>query len=176
MSIETVQLFLALLAVLAAAGTVVILGVAVVRRRDLLEQLRSSALALAWAVATTSTAGSLYLSEVAGYEPCRLCWYQRFAMYPMVLILGYAIYRRSRSAAWTSMVLSGIGIGIAGYHVALQRIPDIGDGSCSVDVPCTGIYVEELGFITIPTMALVGFVTIGVLLAVWLRPEVEVAT
>lgn len=176
MSIETVQLFLALLAVLAAAGTVFIIGAALLRRRDLLEQLRSSVLVLAWAVATTSTAGSLYLSEVAGYQPCRLCWYQRFAMYPLVLVLAYAIYKRSRYAAWTAMVASGIGLGIAGYHVALQRLPNLGDGSCSVDVPCTGIYVEELGFITIPTMALVGFITIGVLLAVWLRPGVEVAT
>ena len=176
MSIETVQLFLALLAVLAAAGTVLILGVALLRRRRLLEHLRSSVLFLALAVATASTAGSLYLSEIAGYEPCRLCWYQRFAMYPLILVLGYAIWKQSRYAAWTAMVVSGIGIGIAGYHVALQRIDGIGDGSCSVDVPCTGIYVEELGFITIPTMALVGFVTIGVLVAVWLRPEVEVAT
>lgn len=176
MSIETVQLFLALLAVLAAAGSVFILGAAVFRRRDLLEALRSTAVPLAWLVATTSTAGSLYLSEIAGYEPCRLCWYQRFAMYPLILVLGYAILRNSRAATWIGLVMSGIGMGISGYHVALQRLPDLDMGTCSLDVPCTGIYVEELGFITIPTMALVGFITIGVLLAVRLRPNPEVLT
>ena len=38
--------------------------------------------------------GSLYYSEVAGFMPCEYCWYQRIAMYPLVVILGIAIVRR----------------------------------------------------------------------------------
>ena len=53
------------------------------------------ALWVAAVVALTATAGSLYFSEVAGFEPCALCWYQRIAMYPLVLILGIAAAART---------------------------------------------------------------------------------
>lgn len=176
MSTETVQLFLALLAVLAAAGTVYVLVNWAMGRREVLDQLSSTAVLIAWLVATTSTVGSLYLSEVAGYDPCRLCWYQRYAMYPLILVLGYALLRRNRIATIVGLAMAGIGAAIAGYHVALQRLPDLDVGSCSATNPCTGRWMEELGFITIPTMALVGFIAIGVLLTLRLRFDAEVAT
>ena len=79
-----VATFLALLALTALAGLVLIIVLAVMGR---LEPVRSAlglgALWLAFAVALTATAGSLYFSEVAGLEPCTLCWYQRIAMYPL---------------------------------------------------------------------------------------------
>lgn len=40
------------------------------------------ALFAAWVVACVATLGSLYLSEILGYEPCKLCWFQRILMYP----------------------------------------------------------------------------------------------
>jgi disulfide bond formation protein DsbB len=175
MSIDTVQLFLALLAVVAAAGTVYVLASWITGRTDVLDQISSSALMLAWLVATTATAGSLYLSEVAGYNPCRLCWWQRYAMYPLILVLGFAIIRRVRIATWVGLAMTTVGAGIATYHVIIQRLPDLGSGACSVSAPCTGRYMEELGFITIPTMALVGFITIGVLLSLRLTRDTEVA-
>ncbi|MEX2556105.1 MAG: universal stress protein [Actinomycetota bacterium] len=55
---------------------------------------RPAALPLAWAVALVATTGSLYYSEVAGYVPCTICWYQRVAMYPMALVLCIASFRR----------------------------------------------------------------------------------
>ena len=61
---------------------------------DLRSRLAPMALTLAWGVALLATAGSLYFSEVANYLPCTLCWYQRIAMYPLVLILGIAVLRR----------------------------------------------------------------------------------
>lgn len=175
MSTDTVQLFLALLAVIAAVGTVYVLVVWVSRRDTALEQVRSAALGLGWLVATTATAGSLYLSEVAGYNPCRLCWWQRFAMYPLIVVLGFAILRRNRVASWVGLAMTTIGAGIAGYHTVLQRLPSLDSGACSVSTPCTGIYMKELGFITIPNMALVGFITIGVLLSLRLTRDKEVA-
>lgn len=38
--------------------------------------------------------GSLYYSEVRGFEPCTFCWYQRILMYPIVLISGIALYQK----------------------------------------------------------------------------------
>ena len=45
--------------------------------------------------AAVCLAGSLYFSEVAHFPPCHLCWLQRFCMYPLVPILGFAAWRHA---------------------------------------------------------------------------------
>jgi len=164
-----VTTFLALLALFAAAGVVVILVLAAAGWLDgVREMLGAAPLWLAFAVAATATAGSLYLSEVAGFVPCALCWYQRIAMYPLVIILGIAAWRGDVGVRRYVVPLGGIGAIIAAYHVALQRMPGLPSGACSLDAPCTLIYVERFGFVTIPVMALIGFVAILTLLVVLL--------
>ncbi len=120
------------------------------------------ALPLATAIAATATGGSLLLSEVAGYLPCVLCWYQRIAMYPLVLILGIAAVRGDREVWRTAVPLSAIGAGIAVWHILLEQNPGWG-GPCDDAAPCTILWVEELGFLTLPTMALIAFVAISTL-------------
>ena len=56
-------------------------------------------LVVAWMLATVSTAGALFMGEVMGMTPCNLCWFQRIAMFPLVLILGVAAYRNDREGA-----------------------------------------------------------------------------
>jgi disulfide bond formation protein DsbB len=60
---------------------------------------------------------------------------------------------------------------VAAYHVLLQRIPGLPSGSCSLEAPCSAIDLERFGFITIPVMALVGFVSILTLLWVLREPD-----
>jgi disulfide bond formation protein DsbB len=129
------------------------------------------ALWLAFGVAATATAGSLYLSEVAGFVPCSLCWYQRIAMYPLVVLLGLAAWRRDSGIRLYVAPLATIGALIAAYHVALERVPTLPSGACSLDAPCTVIWFERFGFVTIPVMALVGFLSILALVVVALRPD-----
>ena len=110
----------------------------------------------ATAVAVFSTAGSLIYSEVVGFIPCKFCWYQRYLMYPiaLVLILGFfnkQIYRLS--------YISFIGFFIGLYHVYLQNGGG-GGGSCAIDVPCNLKYVDIFGFISIPVMAASAFLSI----------------
>jgi disulfide bond formation protein DsbB len=109
MSTETVTTFLALLAVVALVVVVLSAGTAVVAKlrgatprwaADTRAAVAPVALPLATAVALTCTLGSLYLSEVAKFPPCILCWYQRIAMYPLVVILAVASLRRDRSVKW----------------------------------------------------------------------------
>ncbi|MEF2965021.1 disulfide oxidoreductase [Paenibacillus sp. M1] len=122
---------------------------------------------LAWLVSLVATAGSLYLSEILHYEPCRLCWFQRIFMYPQVIILGIAAYRNDRSAAIYAIPLSAIGGSISVYHYAEQKIPALAKLlPCKVGIPCNFDYLNWWGFITIPLMALVAFVLIIVLMAV----------
>lgn len=156
---------LALLAILVAVVTTV----ALVRRR-VPDWLRDEvALPLATAIAATATGGSLLLSEVAGYLPCTLCWYQRIAMYPLVIVLGVAAARGDREVWRTVLPLTTIGSAIALWHIAIENNPTWG-GPCEDAAPCTIIWVEEFGFLTLPTMALVAFVAISVLSLAARRP------
>ena len=150
-----------LLALVAIAVTV-FTAIALVRGRVPSWLRDDVALPLATAIAATATGGSLLLSEVAGYLPCALCWYQRIAMYPLVLIVGVAAVRGDREVWRTAVPLSAIGGAIAIWHILIEQNPGWG-GPCDDTAPCTIIWVEELGFLTLPTMALIAFAAIGVL-------------
>jgi disulfide bond formation protein DsbB len=137
----------------------------------LLADVRQWALPLAAAVALTTTLGSLYYSEIADFVPCRLCWYQRIAMYPLPLILGIAAWRRDADIRWYALPIAGVGAAISVYHSWLQAFPpESGSTFCTPDAPCTARHVWEFGFVSIPFMALTAFLTVGAL--VWLaRPS-----
>ncbi|PPA72448.1 disulfide oxidoreductase [Jeotgalibacillus proteolyticus] len=118
----------------------------------------------AWATSFLATMGSLYFSEIRGYTPCDLCWYQRIFMYPIVLLLGAAIVKKDAKAALYSAVLSGVGGLVSIYHYSIQKLDFLSDSApaCGL-VPCTGQYINWLGFITIPFLALTAFIIIFVL-------------
>ena len=120
---------------------------------------------LTWLVATTATAGSLYFSEVAGFIPCQLCWYQRIAMYPLSLVLAIAALRDDLDVRRYVLPVAGIGAGISIYHYLLQWFPQLETTTCDPAAPCAAFYVREFGFVSIPFMALMGFLTIIVGLA-----------
>jgi Disulfide bond formation protein DsbB len=156
-----VATFLAVLALVALAGVIVVLVAAVIRRLDPIRNaVGSGALWLAFAIALTATAGSLYFSEVAHLEPCTLCWYQRIAMYPLALMLGIAAWRGDWGIRRYAGPLATIGAVIAAYHVVLQRVPTLPSAGCSLTLPCSAIDLERFGFVTIPVMALIGFIAI----------------
>lgn len=129
-------------------------------------QIEDSALGLAWIVALVATLGSLYLSEIAHFPPCTLCWLQRIAMYPLVVVLGIGALRSDHNVGWYALPLVGIGAAIAFYHALVQRVPSLQQAtSCSAEAPCNAMWVHEFGIVTIPVMALGAFLVIGVLLA-----------
>jgi disulfide bond formation protein DsbB len=179
---DGVVTFLALLAVLCicflltTAVCAVVVGVRALTRRgepatpapsgrmtSLRDALGTVALSLAFAVALTTTLGSLYLSERLKLPPCKLCWYQRIAMYPQVLILGVAALRRDVMVKWYSVPLLIAGLGVATYHYALERFPDTVKFACTTDVACETVWIWKFHFLSIPGMAWVAFATIAVL-------------
>lgn len=122
---------------------------------------RETLLFAAWATSIVAMFGSLYFSEIRQYEPCLLCWYQRILMYPFALILGIAVVRKDYQIAFYTMVMSGAGALISIYHYSLQKVPFMADNAVTCGrVPCTGQYINWLGFITIPFLALTAFVII----------------
>lgn len=116
-----------------------------------------------------ATLGSLYFSEIADYLPCKYCWYQRIAMYPIAAIMAAALIFRDRAALRYSLLLSSIGLAISIYHIQLQIFPDQGSNSCAINNPCTAKWVEAFGFVTIPQMAGATFAIIVVASVVGLR-------
>ena len=171
--VDAVTLFLALLAVVAQVSVVTAVVLLLGRRvspaldrvgRRVAAAVGPHALVFALAVAIVATSGSLYLSEEANFLPCKLCWYQRIAMYPLVLILAIAAIRRDVGVRRYALPLALVGGALSTYHVVLERYPSLESGTCDATNPCSFIWVERLGYLTIPTMALSAFALIAVLL------------
>lgn len=121
---------------------------------------------VAFLFAFTATSGSLYLSEVVGWTPCRLCWYQRIFMYPLVIILGVGILTGDENMKDYLLPTAMIGTAIAFVHSLIQRYEQFESAGCSVTaVSCATEHTFHFGYVTIPVMALTAFLAIIVL--VW---------
>lgn len=121
-----------------------------------------------WLLALVSAAGSLFFSEVMDLPPCVLCWYQRIAMYPLVVIIGIGILTSDKSWRLYSLPLALAGLAIAAYHNLIYYgvIPE-SLTPCTQGVSCSERQIEWLGFITIPLMGLASFLVMTLLLAVF---------
>lgn len=131
-----------------------------------------AALLVAW----VAMLGSLYFSEVRHFVPCTLCWYQRILMYPLALLIGVGLLRQDRHLAFLVLPFSLIGQGVSTYHYLLQKTTIFGaPTACSMGVPCSTAYINWLGFITIPFLAMVAFmlITLFCVVAIY-RGELDV--
>lgn len=121
-------------------------------------------LLIIWTQSLIATIGSLFYSEVMGYVPCEICWFQRIFMYPLVVIYGVALLKKDVQMAFPGLILSSIGLLTSTYHYSLQKIPALREvGSSCELVPCHFQYVNYFGFITIPFLAGIAFLVIFVL-------------
>lgn len=114
-------------------------------------------------VSLIATLGSLYFSDIKGFVPCTLCWYQRIVMYPIVLIAGIGLFQKNAQIALTTGIFAGIGGTLSLYHYGIQKIQFLSDSapSCGI-VSCTGSYINYFGFITIPFLAFTAFLLIAI--------------
>ena len=158
---------LSLFALFGAIGLVVMLARSS-SRKTAVQEFGTYALGLAATVASVATLGSLYLSEIEGFVPCRLCWAQRGLMYPLAVFLIVAAVRRWAWASALGLGLSVMGVAVAFYHYAEQKAWIGGsEGFCDASAPCTDIWVNHFGFISIPFMSFTGFLFVGALM--WLH-------
>jgi disulfide bond formation protein DsbB len=132
------------------------------------ERFAPFALVGAFSVAFLAMLGSLYFSEIAHYTPCTLCWYQRIAMYPLVLLLGIAAWRRDLGIRLYAVPLATIGAVIAAYHYLLEWFPTLDTGACTVGIPCTQVWFRQFGFVSLPLLALIAFLLV---IAILLLPD-----
>jgi disulfide bond formation protein DsbB len=156
--------------VVALVALVAVRVTAPARFRDLRHGFAGAGPTLAGGVAVLAMVGSLWFSEGAHFPPCKLCWYQRIAMYPLAFLLPFAAWRRDRGVRPYALLLAGLGLLVSLWHNFIETFPDHDPGGCDPTNPCTVRWVEGLGFWTIPRMALVCFAVI--LTVLWLdRPE-----
>ena len=118
--------------------------------------LNRNSMYIALVAAWIAMCGSLYFSEVAGYVPCLLCWYQRILMYPLAGLIAIGLLRRDWNLPYYVLPFSLLGIGVSSYHYLLEKT-DIFDGAavCRSGVSCTTQWINWFGFVTIPFLALV---------------------
>jgi disulfide bond formation protein DsbB len=127
---------------------------------------------ICWLIATLSTLGALFLGEVMGYTPCVLCWYQRIAMFPLVLILFAGLFPFDPCVVRYALPLAASGWLLAVFHVALVAgwIPE-NIKPCQQGVPCSDVQVVWFGFVTIPLLSVMAFSTVVGLLLATLRKD-----
>lgn len=162
-NIALVSRVLSIMTVLGQGFLIIGLIVFVAARRDLGSRFRDflwrRATVLSLLVVLVAILGSLFYSEVAGYNPCELCWYQRVAMYPLLALLAISLFRDDRAALDYSLALAVIGLMFSLYHNYLF-FGNSALGLCTADgsgTSCLIQYVTEFNYVTIPVMALTAF-------------------
>jgi len=165
-TLATLAVFLEVLVVLLALLAFVALFSKGARRAlvGLRDTFAGSELWIAFIIALAATAGSLFLSEYSDFIPCRLCWLQRIAMYPLVIILLVGAIRRDRGAVYYALPFPVIGLIIGVYHKYIELNPEAESAGCKVGAPCATKWIEEFGYVTIPVLAMSAFAAILALL------------
>jgi len=121
---------------------------------------------IAWLLALLATAGALFLGEVMGKAPCVLCWYQRIAMFPLVLVLGSGLFASDARSVRYALPLAGVGWGIAAYHLLVfWGVVSEGLVPCGKGSSCADADVQLAGVVPIPLLSLAAFT--GILMALW---------
>jgi disulfide bond formation protein DsbB len=113
----------------------------------------------AFVVAAIATGGSLFFSEIAHFFPCELCWYQRICMYPLSILTLLMAWHGDNRAARYLLPLPVVGAGVSVYHLLIENDVIKEPQACLASAPggCAFKWINEFGYITIPTLALTGF-------------------
>jgi disulfide bond formation protein DsbB len=133
---------------------------------------------LAFLVAAIATGGSLFFSEIAGFVPCELCWFQRICMYPLSIVTLLAAIANDRRAARYLLPLPLVGAGVSAYHLLVENGVVKQAQTCLLSAPggCATKWIEEFGYVTIPVLALTGFALCFALLLLAAVPPASRAT
>jgi disulfide bond formation protein DsbB len=173
MSVETHNYLLALGTIVMQVVTIGFLVVYLLQSkypglRDILSPFEKWGMHIGFLLSLLGLVMTLYYSEVLGFEPCFLCWWQRICLYPQILLFGLALWKKELrdSAALYSIWLSAIGILFALYHHVDQVFPQ-GNLPCSAQGPsCAKITFIEFGYVTFPMMSLSLFALMIVLMLI----------
>jgi disulfide bond formation protein DsbB len=165
------------------AGLLLVVGLAwLVRLRAPTDAVRRLVegyeLWIVFVVSSVATGGSLFFSEIAGFIPCELCWYQRICMYPLTIVTLLAAIANDRHVARYLLPLPLVGAGVSIYHLLVENGVVEQAKACLLSAPggCATKWIDEFGYMTIPTLALTGFVLCAEFLVLATTPPISAAT
>lgn len=106
---------------------------------------------------------NLFLSSYFQFAPCELCWYQRVFLFVIPFISFVAAVRNDINGRVYVFVLSTIGLIVALYHTLLQvglfqKVAAFCNPNAVTD--CAVPYFTYYGFVTIPFMSCVVFLSL----------------
>src|SRR5947208_6170289 len=139
---EVLAFLLALFGLLALAG--VGAPLAAVRRA-----LWGYELWAAFVVAAIGTGGSLFFSEIAGFVPCDLCWFQRICMYPLSILTLVVAYHGDYRFARYLLPLPVVGACVSIYHLLVENHVVATPQACKIGAGCAVKWITEFGSMTI---------------------------
>jgi len=119
-------------------------------------------LVLGFIISSLASLFSLVYSEVIGFAPCYLCWYQRIFLFPLVFIFGVAIWHKDRKIVKYILPLLSVGFVISVYQNFVYYFGNTGSLPCDASgVSCYQHLVYEFGgYISIPMLALTTFLAL----------------
>ncbi len=124
------------------------------------KKIKENSLYLIFLISFFSVFGSLFFSEIADYSACNLCWYQRIFMYPIFLISFFSSLKKDFGVNFYNFILASFGFLIASYHYITSTFNISDLLICNISNSCLVEYFKEFGFVTLPLMSAVSFVSI----------------
>jgi disulfide bond formation protein DsbB len=121
----------------------------------------------AFVVAAVATGGSLFFSQMAHFQPCELCWFQRICLYPMSLLTLFAAVHGDHRFSRYLLPFPVIGACVSVYHLLIENDVIKEPQSCQISagIGCGTKWIDYFGYMTIPTLALTAAVLLTGFLA-----------
>jgi disulfide bond formation protein DsbB len=112
----------------------------------------------AFVVAAIATGGSLFFSQIAGFIPCEMCWFQRICMYPLSILTLFLAWNGDNRAARYLLPFPIVGAAASTYHILIENHWVATPAECQLGgAGCAVKWINEFGYMTIPTLALTAF-------------------
>jgi disulfide bond formation protein DsbB len=134
------------------------------RLHRLAHKTAEHAFLIGFVISVASLIGSLIYSNVIGFDPCELCWWQRIFLYPQAILFAVAFYNEKVRKVQDDMVflysliLSLIGGAIALFQYYGQMFdPALLDACLASGTSCAKLYFVSFGYVTIPMMSLTAY-------------------
>ncbi len=165
MNFETVHylnLFLGAGAILTQILSLIALGLLFFgpKKNTYLDFIDKHFLELSFVISFSAVAFSLVYSEIVGFLPCYLCWFQRAFLIPIAFITGMAAWVKDRKIIKYTLPMLLVGFVISVYQNLMYYFAvDASNLPCDASgVSCYKQYISEFGgYISIPMLALTAF-------------------
>jgi disulfide bond formation protein DsbB len=138
------------------------------KRSSFLDFVEKHFLIIGFLISLAGCLFSLVYSEIIGFPPCELCWYQRIFLYPQVFIFGLALWEKDKKMIKYAMSLISVGFIISVYQNFIYYFGENSNVPCDASgVSCYKHLISEFGgYISIPMLALTAFLAVGTVLLV----------